>query len=87
VSWSKDLEVADTFAKDSWDGGEGMCAIVIALPSSGLELVADLGEISEDADVEDEVISMNREIVLNSSNVVRMYAYNELDHEPPGLGG
>jgi hypothetical protein len=85
VSWSKELDVADTFAKDSWNGGDGMCAIVIALPASELELVADLGEISEDAVGEDEVVTMNREIVLSSSNVVRMYAYNDLGDGPPGI--
>lgn len=83
VSWSKELGVADTFARDSWDGGEGMCAIVIAVPACELELVADLGEISEDVDGEDEVISVNREIILTSANVVRMYAYSELGDGPP----
>jgi len=86
VSWSKDTDVADTFARDSWDGGDGMCAIVIALPASELDLVADLREISEDADGEDEVISMNREVILTAGNVVRMYAYNDLEPESPAKG-
>jgi len=81
VSWSKDEEIADRFAQDAWDGGDAMCAIVIALPARDMVLVADLEAISEDIDGEREVISMNGEIVLNSSNVVRMYAYNELEAE------
>lgn len=86
VSWSKALDVADTFAKDAWNGGEGMCAIVIALSSSELDLVVDLGEVSDDAAGEDEVISRNREIKLTSRNVVRMYAYEDLMSAPSGIG-
>lgn len=77
LSWTKDPYVADSFARDAWADGEGSCAIVIAIPADQLDVLVDVGD-ALGMHGEQEVLTLNQELTLDHSNVIKLYRYEEL---------
>lgn len=75
ISWTKDISVARAFAKDAVE--TGFSSVVIAMPSYKLPVLVDIDEVLGVPNGESEVIVRSSPIVLNGSNVIEMFKYED----------
>jgi hypothetical protein len=77
ASWTKDPYTADRFARDAWNDGESSCAIVIAMPSDQLDVLADVDDLIGSTG-EHEILVINQSLRLDHNNVIRLYRHDDL---------
>jgi hypothetical protein len=83
TSWTKNQEVADRFAKDAWADGVGMCAVTIAFPAAEMNILLDVDQFLSEQGIdtigEEEVLVLNKNILLRPENVVSLYKWEHLE--------